>query len=95
MAPWYLGVYEPTSARKRLYKATDPDDANGLIGVLLEQDNQGNLTQVTWYKAKETEVIFQATPSSLEFSLVLDGNSTPSLDPSDIGGWTWYYCPSV
>lgn len=94
-ATWTRGVYTPTAARKRLYKATDPDDSTRLIGMLLEQDTNGRLRQVAWYKAQESSVIFQSTPSSLDFELVRDHNGAPTTDPSYIGGWTWYYCTSV
>jgi hypothetical protein len=95
VASWTRGTYTPTAARKRLYKATDLDDTTRLIGVLLEQDTNGRLRQVVWYKTQQGPMIFQSTPGALSFDLVLDRHGAPSTDPSDIGGWTWYYCPSV
>ncbi|MFO0762665.1 MAG: hypothetical protein U0359_39875 [Byssovorax sp.] len=94
-ASWCRGVYTPTAARKRLYKAVDPDDSTRMIGALIEQDGQGVLQAITWYKTTNTGPIFQSTPTTLNFSLVVDKDNAPSLDPSDIGGWTWYYCQSA
>jgi len=88
---WRCGVYSPSADRKRLYRATDPDDTNKRIGLLIEQDNTGRLVQLTWYKTVGSGPIFQTTPTSLAFDLVKDGNGNASLDPNDIGGWTWYY----
>lgn len=90
-ATWIRSVYEPSGARKRLFKAVDPDDSTRMIGVLLEQDAAGRLSNITWYKTKDTGVIFSTTPSTLAFELVKDEDSQPSCDPNDIGGWTWYY----
>jgi hypothetical protein len=89
------GIYKPFGARKRLYKATDPDDSTKMIGVLIEQDAQGKVGQITWYKTRDANALFQATPPALAFELVKDGNGAPSLDPNDIGGWTWYYSTSL
>lgn len=94
-AAWERGVYTPSAARARLYRATDPDDNTKSIGVLLEQDSQGSLVQITWYKTTDAGSLFRSTPTTLEFTLVTDENSAPSLDPADIGGWTWYYTTSL
>ena len=91
---WVRGVYTASGVQKRLYKATDPDDSTKMIGVLLEQDTAGHLTQITWYKTSDAGPLFWATPSTVEFSLVTDENGAASLDPSHIGGWTWYYTTS-
>lgn len=88
---WTLGVRTPTAARNRLYKGVDPDDSNKMIGVLLEQDTSGYLTQITWYKTVNTGPVFGSLPTSISFSLVTDAYGAPSTDPNDIGGWTWYY----
>lgn len=94
-ASFCRGVYAPSGARKRLYKATDPDDSTKMIGVLIEQDAQGKVGQITWYKTRDANALFQATPSTLVFELVKDGNGAPSLDPNHIGGFTWYYSTSL
>jgi hypothetical protein len=88
---WCRGVYSPSGAQARLYKATDPDDSTKMIGVLIEQDTSNRLVQITWYKTTNTGPIFASAPGSLSFSLVTDTNGNPSTDPNDIGGWTWYY----
>lgn len=93
-ATWFCGIYSPSAARKRLYKAVDPDDSTRMIGVLIEQDAQGKLVQLTWYKTTDTGTLFRAAPGVLDFDLVKDENNTPSLDPNNIGGWTWYYATS-
>lgn len=85
------GVYTPTSAQKRLYQAVDPDDNSRLIGCLFEQDAQGRLGQLTWYKTTNGRAIFQTIPKSLAFTVVKKENGDDSLDPNDIGGWTWYH----
>jgi hypothetical protein len=90
-ATWHRGVYAPTAARKRLFKAIDPDDSTRMIGVLLEQDAQGHLANLTWYKAQDSGVIFRVTPGRLSFEQVTSASGAPSLDPNDIGGWAWYY----
>ncbi|UQA57421.1 hypothetical protein [Polyangium aurulentum] len=89
------GIHCPSGARKRLYKATDPDDNTKMLGVLIEQDEQGKLTQVMWYKTWEARAAFRSVPDALEFQLVTDESGTPSLDPNDIGGWTWHYSTSL
>jgi hypothetical protein len=89
------GIHSPSGARKRLYKAIDPDDNTKMIGVLIEQDSQGMLAQVTWYKTSEASALFHSTPDSLDFDLVKDENGAPSLDPNDIGGWTWHYSTNL
>lgn len=94
-ADFRLGVRSPSAARARLYKATDPDDDTKMIGVLLEQDTQGRLVQITWYKTTDAGPLFRSPPASLEFSLVTGENQSPSVDPADIGGWTWYYTTSL
>ena len=91
---WYRGVYTPSGARKRLYKATDPDDSTRMIGLLIEQDSQGKIAQITWYKTTNGGAVFRSTPRSLRFALVKDQKDAISLDPNDIGGWTWYYTTS-
>jgi len=85
------GVYTPNAASKRLYQAIDPDDSSRLIGCLFEQDEQGRLVQVTWYKTTNGSAIFQTIPKSLTFTVVKKENGDDSLDPNDIGGWTWYH----
>ena len=92
---WSRGVHSPSGARNRLYKAADPDDRTKMIGVLLEQDTQGALTQITWYKTQDARALFQSTPDALDFELVKDERGQPSLDPNDIAGWTWYYTTSI
>ena len=94
LATWHCGVYSPSAARKRLYKATDPDDSTKMIGLLIEQNASGRFLQLTWYKTRETGTIFGASPGELEFQPVTDGSNAPSVDPNDIGGWTWYYTTS-
>lgn len=94
-AIWDRGVYTPSGAVKRLYKATDPDDRTKMIGVLLEQDARGNLTRITWYKTQDAKDVFHSTPDTLEFELVKNERGAPSLDPNDIAGWTWYYTTSL
>ncbi|WP_437827839.1 hypothetical protein [Sorangium sp. So ce1153] len=94
-ASWCCGVYSPSESRKRLYKATDPDDSTKMIGLLVEQDAQGKLAKITWYKTQAAKALFSSTPGELSFELVKDENGLPSLDPNDIGGWTWYYTTSV
>lgn len=85
------GVYTPTAAAKRLYQAVDPDDNSRLIGCLFEQDSQGRLVQLTWYKTTNGNAIFQTIPKALNFTVVKKENGEDSLDPNDIGGWTWYH----
>lgn len=94
-ASWQRGVYAPSASQARLYGATDPDDSTKRVGVLLEQDTQGRLVQITWYKTTDTGPLFRATPTTLEFTLVTGEDRAPSLDPADIGGWTWYYTTSL
>ena len=88
---WTCGVYTPSGAFKRLFKAIDPDDSTRMIGVLLEQNALGQLTNITWYKTKDAGVIFSTMPTTLAFEQVNNEHGLASLDPSDIGGWTWYY----
>lgn len=94
-ASWDRGVHVPQGARNRLYKAIDPDDSTKMIGVLLEQDEHGRLTRITWYKTQNARDVFRSTPDTLNFELVKDERGAPSLDPNDIAGWTWYYTPSI
>ena len=94
-AIWDRGVYSPSGAVKRLYKAIDPDDRTKMIGVLLEQDERGSLTKITWYKTQDAKDLFHSTPDTLEFELVKNERGAPSLDPNDIAGWTWYYTTSL
>ncbi len=94
-AIWDRGVYSPSGAVKRLYKAIDPDDRTKMIGVLLEQDEHGSLTRITWYKTQDAKDLFHSTPDTLDFELVKDERGAPSLDPNDIAGWTWYYTTSL
>jgi hypothetical protein len=90
-ATWSRSVYSPSGARKRLYKAVDPDDNTKWIGLLIEQDTDGTILHLTWYKTADTRVIFRSAPPTLTFELVTDQNGAPSLDPNDIGGWAWYH----
>lgn len=85
------GVYTPISTQKRLYQAIDPDDTSRLIGCLIEQNEMGQLVQVTWYKTTNASAIFQTIPKSLAFTVVKKESGEDSLDPNDIGGWTWYH----
>jgi hypothetical protein len=85
------GVYNATALRKRLYQAVDPDDTTRSIGCLIEQDERGGLVQVTWYKTTNTQSVFQTIPKSLSFTVVKNESGESSLDPNDIGGWTWYH----
>lgn len=94
-ATWYRGIHSPAAARTRLYKATDPDDTTKMLGVLIEQDAQGRLAQLTWYKTRDASVLFQATPAALTFEMVKNEAGMPSTDPNDIGGWTWYFTTSL
>lgn len=89
------GIQSPIGAKCRLYKATDPDDPTKMMGLLLEQDQHGNLVRVTWYKAWPATAAFQVTPASLSFGLVTDENGAPSLDPNKIGGWVWYFSTTL
>ena len=89
------GIQSPIGDRKRLYKAMDPDDNQKMLGLLIEQDSQGVLTQVTWYKTWEASAAFCSTPETLEFEVVKDENGVPSIDPNDISGWTWYYSTTI
>jgi len=90
-----LGIQTPSGAKCRLFKAIDPDDSTKMIGLMIEQDEHGNLERVTWYKAWEATAAFRVTPEQLEFQLVKDENGAPSLDPNRIGGWTWYYSTTI
>jgi hypothetical protein len=94
-ASWQRGVYVPQGVRKRLYKAVDPDDRTKMIGVLIEQDAEGKLEKLTWYKTQDAKALFVSTPPALEFEIVNDDAGAPSLDPNDIAGWTWYYTTSI
>lgn len=85
------GIHSPSGARCRLYKAIDPDDDTRMMGVFIEQDAQGNLERITWYKTWYASSAFHSTPERLEFTLVRSDNGAPSLDLNDIGGWTWHY----
>lgn len=89
------GIQSTTGAKCRLYKATDPDDPTKKMGLLIEQDNHGNLERVTWYKAWEANAAFLAVPEQLEFQLVKDETGAPSVDPNKIGGWTWYFSTTI
>jgi hypothetical protein len=91
---WQRGVYNPSAARRRLYKAVDPDDSTRMIGLLIEQDAQGRLVALTWYKTRDTGTVFRVAPEALPFVLVMGQGNLPSVDPNDIGGWTWYYTTS-
>lgn len=90
-----VGIQSPMGAKCRLYKATDPDDTTKMVGLLIEQDSQGNLQRVTWYKAWNATSAFRETPTNLAFELVRDESGAPSLDPNKIGGWTWYFSTTV
>lgn len=92
---WCRGIYIPTGARKRLYQATDPDDSTRSIGLLIEQDSAGEITQISWYKTTDASAVFRQAPGALDFTLVRDRSGAPSLDPNDIGGWAWYYTTSL
>ncbi|MDC3956334.1 hypothetical protein [Polyangium jinanense] len=85
------GIYTPSGARSRLYKAVDPDDSTKMMGVLIEQDARGILERVTWYKTWSAGAAFAVIPDVLEFVLVKDERGAPSLDPNDIGGCAWHY----
>jgi hypothetical protein len=85
------GVYTPTNSQKRLYQAVDPDDPSRMIGCLIEQNELGQSANVTWYKTTNTRAVFQTIPKSLVFTAVKKENGQDSLDPNDIGGWTWYH----
>ncbi|EYF07232.1 hypothetical protein [Chondromyces apiculatus] len=88
---WTSGTYTPTEVQARLYKATDPDDDNKQIGLLIEQDEDDNLRAITWYKQSNTGTIFDVTPERLSFSLVTNAEEGPSVDPNDIEEGDWYY----
>lgn len=88
---WTEGTRSPTGAQARLYKATDPDNVNRQIGLLIEMNSNDDLTAITWYKRENTGTIFASTPSTLSFTLVTDGMDNPSVDPTDIANETWYY----
>lgn len=90
-ATWSRSVYTPSAFRKRLYKAVDPDDNTKMIGLLIEQDTDGKILHLTWYKTTDSSVIFRQAPAALAFELVTDQYGAPSLDPNDIGGWAWYH----
>ena len=89
-AGWTQGTYTPSASVARLYKATDPDDSELEIGLLIEQDEYQNLRGVTWYKQSNTGKAFDETPEQLTFTLVTK-NGQPSTDPADIASGTWYY----
>jgi hypothetical protein len=91
---WTSGTHTPTEDQARLYEAVDPDDNEKKIGLLIEQDSSNNLRAVTWYKQSNTGKIFNTTPESLTFTLVLDDHDEPSTDPQDIESGTWYYAHS-
>jgi hypothetical protein len=91
-AGWTKGTYVPKAARKRLFAAVDPDDASRKIGLLIEQNSDGTLARMTWYKAALTGTIFAAVPSQLSFTQVLNVDKVPSTNPGDIDPTaTWYY----
>jgi hypothetical protein len=92
---WSRGVYTPTGAHSRLFKAVDPDDSTKMIAVLIEQNAQGELAKISWYKTQDARAIFATAPASLAFEVVKNGAGVPSLDPNDISGWTWYHTTSV
>lgn len=92
---WSRAVYTPTGAHNRLFKAVDPDDSNKMIAVLIEQDERGQLAQITWYKTQDARAIFATMPTALAFEVVKNGAGVPSLDPNDISGWTWYHTTSL
>lgn len=89
------GIQTPSGAKCRLYKAIDPDDASTMMGLMIEQDNHGNLERVTWYKAWAASSAFREVPANVEFTIVKDENGSPSLDPNKIGGWTWYFSTTI
>lgn len=92
---WRCGVYRPTEARQRLYKALDPDEQTKMIGVLLEQNSEGRLSRITWYKTRSAKAIFEQSPKTLEFEAVKTAAGERSTNPNDIGGWTWYFTTST
>lgn len=92
---WSRGVYTPTGAHSRLFKAVDPDDSTKMIAVLIEQDSRGKLAKISWYKTQDASAIFATAPTSLAFEVVKNGEGVPSLDPNDISGWTWYHTTSI
>ncbi|WP_437618579.1 hypothetical protein [Sorangium sp. So ce1151] len=88
---WAKGAYAPTAAKKRLYKAVDPDDSTKQIGLLIEQGSDNALTGITWYKQTNTSgTLFARTPASLTFTMVTHEGS-PSTSPSDIASGAWYH----
>lgn len=89
------GVQSPIGAKCRLYQATDPDDPTKRMGLLIEQDDHGNLQRVTWYKAWPAAAAFQNVPAMLAFELVTDADGVSTLDPNKIGGWAWYFSTTV
>jgi hypothetical protein len=91
---WEEGTYQPTEDQARLFQAVDPDNNEEKIGLLIEQDSSNNLRTITWYKRSNTGTIFSTTPSSLTFTLVVDGQDQPSTNPEDIESGTWYYTNS-
>lgn len=90
-----IGIHTPTSDSSRLFKAVDPDDTTKMMGLLIEQDNEGNLVRVTWYKTWEADSAFHSTPEQLVFEIVEDSQGLPSIDPNAIGGWAWHFSTSV
>jgi hypothetical protein len=92
---WSRGVYTPSGAHNRLFKAVDPDDSTRMIAVMIEQDARGQLSKITWYKTHEARAIFATTPTDLGFEMVKTDTGAASLDPNDIAGWTWYHTTSI
>lgn len=88
---WTEGTYQPQSTYSRLYKATDPDDSQKQIGLLIEQNSSNNLVAITWYKQDNTGKIFDTTPGELTFTVVTNQQDEPSTDPADIASGDWYY----
>ena len=89
------GIHTPFAAHARLFKAVDPDDNTKMMGLLIEQDAQGKLLRVTWYKTWAASSAFRLVPDTLAFTLVKNEQGLPSLNPADIGGWTWFFSTSL
>jgi hypothetical protein len=89
---WSRSTYSSGAAKKRLFKATDPDDAGHHIGLLIEQNSSNGFTGAVWFKTNDTGYAFSTMPSSLAFTAVTDAYNNSSLDPADIErGVTWYH----
>ena len=92
---FHRGTVAPATPCSRLFKAIDPDDETKRLGLMIEQDVQGNLARVTWYKTWEANGAFRKTPEQLAFEWVLDDRCVPSVDANVIGGWAWHLSTSL